>query len=72
MQIGSAAAGLVAAALWFWSATAKAPPATFDGGVSMQSFLDGAARRNRWAAGVTAISVLFSVADTLLSAMGIK
>ena len=72
IQIGSAIAGLVAAALWFWSATAKAPQAIFDGGVRMQSFLNSAARRNRWAAGITAISALFSVAGTLLSAMGGK
>jgi len=69
MQIGSAVFGLIAAALWFWSTKAKAPLAVFDGGVRMQKFLDDAARRNMWAAGATAISVLFSVANTVLSTM---
>jgi uncharacterized membrane protein len=69
LQISSAVFGLIAAALWFWSAKAKAPPAVLDGGVRMQKFLDDAARRNMWAAGATGISVLFSVAITVLSNM---
>ncbi|WDD90339.1 hypothetical protein Bsp3421_000164 (plasmid) [Burkholderia sp. FERM BP-3421] len=69
MQIGSAVFGLIAVALWFWAAKPKAPPANLDGGVTMQKFLGEAGSRNMWAAGTTAISVLFSAASTLLSIM---
>jgi hypothetical protein len=53
LQIGSAIAGFVAAALWFWSAANKAPPMTYEGIGGLQAFLDGAARINRWAVRLT-------------------
>ena len=58
----------VAAALQFWSATAKAPPMTWEGVSRLQSFLHDAGRLNRWMAGVTAVSALLSAAATLLTA----
>jgi hypothetical protein len=67
LQIVSATTGIAAAVLWFRSTVVKPPPMIADGGVPMQRFLDGAAHFNKWAAGVTAISVLLSVIATLLS-----
>lgn len=60
LQIGSAVTGFVAAVLWFRSTITKAPPLIADGGVSLQRFIDGAARLNKWAAGATAASMLLS------------
>jgi hypothetical protein len=69
LQMGSVITGFVAAALWFWSAAAKAPPMTYDGGARLNGFLDGANRLNRWAAGATAVSVLLSAFATLVFAL---
>jgi hypothetical protein len=72
MQIGSAVTGFAAATLWFWSAAAKAPPMTYQGIGRLEAFLNSAGRLNRWAAGVTAVSVSFSAVGTLLTALGGK
>ncbi len=69
LQTGSAITGLGAAALWFRSAAVNAPPMTYSGTEQLQDFLDRASRFNKWAAGVTAFSVLLSSAATLLSAI---
>jgi hypothetical protein len=66
-QIGSALTGFVAAILWFRSAASPAPQATYDEIDRLRSFLDAASRLNRWAAGVTALSMLMSAGATLLS-----
>ena len=66
LQLGSAVAGIGAAVLWFRSAAAKAPPATFIGIDRLEAFLIEVGRLNRWAAGITALSVLLSAASTLL------
>jgi hypothetical protein len=68
VQIGSFVTGLMAAALWFRSSASKAPPMTWAGSAEIPGFLNKAARLNRWAAGVTAVSVLLSAVATLLSA----
>jgi hypothetical protein len=70
LQIGSALTGLVAAALWFLSALRKSPAMTYDGLGHLEDFLNGAGRLNRWAAGVTAISILLSAAATSWTAVG--
>jgi hypothetical protein len=72
LQIGSAVTGVVAAALWFGASAAKAPPASYDGIGHLPAFLDKTGRLNKWAAGVTAISVLLSAGATLLTATGSK
>jgi hypothetical protein len=43
---------------WHRGAGRKSPSDDLDGGARLQDFLNGAARLNRRAAGVTAISVL--------------
>jgi hypothetical protein len=58
LQIAAAVTDLVAATLWFRSAARKSPSDDVDRRARLQDFLNGAARLNRRAAGVTAISVL--------------
>jgi hypothetical protein len=55
LQIAAAVTDLVAATFSFRSAR-KSPSDDLDGGARLQDFLNGAARLNRWAAGVTAES----------------
>jgi hypothetical protein len=69
LQIGSALTGLVAAVLWFRSSASKAPPMTYEGIERLKGFLDGASRLNRWAAGVTGLSMLLSSGTAMASAM---
>ncbi len=53
LQTGSVVTGLVAAVLWFRSATIKASPATLAGFDQLEGLLDQMGRLNMWAAGVT-------------------
>jgi hypothetical protein len=60
LQLASAFTGIIAAVLWFASSAGKAPPATYEGIDRYPAYLNKAARLNRWAAGVTGLSVLLS------------
>lgn len=70
LQIGAVITGFLSALLWFKSAAGKAPPMTFEGVGRLEAFLDSAGRLNRWAAGMTALSMLFTAIATLLDALG--
>jgi hypothetical protein len=69
LQIGSALMGIFAAVLWFRSSASKAPPMTYEGVERLEGFLESASRLNRWAAGVTGLSMLLSAGAALASAM---
>lgn len=70
IQIASAGAGILAAALWLCSATGAAPPSSYEGSERLKAFLDRAGRFNKWAAGVTALSVGLQAVATILTAAG--
>ena len=68
LSIASIVFGLAAAALWFASAWGHMPVPTFDDFGPNGRFLralDDSARLNRWAAGYTGFSILFSVVAQL-------
>jgi hypothetical protein len=65
LQLASALAALIAAGLWFWAASVETPEATYEGIGRLKPALDTAANRNRIAAGVTGLSVLFAAVATI-------
>lgn len=69
LQLGSAITGLVAAALWFWSAAGKPPPMTWEGFGRLEAFLADAGQLNRWAAGATGVSMVLSAIATLFTTL---
>jgi hypothetical protein len=74
--LGSALVGLVAAALWAWSAVTKQPSfeilATYvadeTGVAPANRYLGRVSKLNAWAAGATALSVLLASAASWLTA----
>ena len=70
MQMLSGLTGLMAAVLWFFSASSKATTMTFEGLGQLQEFLEKTNRMNRWAAGFTAASMGLASVATWIVAVG--
>jgi hypothetical protein len=69
LQLASAVSGIVAAVLWFLSATGKVPAMTWAEIDNLPSFLDRGGRLNRLGAAATGVSMLLSAFAMMLSAV---